>query len=183
MSQTIEDFSNFFKPDTEKTEFDIHEVAARTVALVQDSFANQQIRIVYQAHATPSAFGYANEYSQVLLNILMNARDALLDRRPEQAKVTVTIDRVGERAVVTIADNAGGIPEEIMGKIFEPYFTTKEPDKGTGVGLYMSKTIIEKSMNGSLTARNSAEGAELGIRYWDRYLRITVIKTGGIGNL
>ena len=163
MSQTIEDFSNFFKPDKEKTEFDIHEVAARTVALVQDSFANQQIRIVYQAHATPSAFGYANEYSQVLLNILMNARDALLDRRPEQAKVTVTIDRVGERAVVTIADNAGGIPEEIMGKIFEPYFTTKEPDKGTGVGLYMSKTIIEKSMNGSLTARNSAEGAEFRI--------------------
>jgi len=163
MSQTIEDFRNFFKPDKAKARFAIHEVAAKTVALVEDSFANQEISVVCTVKDQPVAFGFANEYSQVLLNVLLNARDALLERRPERAKVTVTISREGGKGVVTIADNAGGIPEGIIGKIFEPYFTTKGPGKGTGVGLYMSKTIIEKNMHGSLTARNTADGAEFRI--------------------
>jgi PAS domain S-box-containing protein len=163
MSQTIEDFRNFFKPDKEKAEFAIHEVAAKAVALVEDSFANQQISVVCLVKDQPVAFGFANEYSQVLLNILLNARDALLERKPERAKVTVTISREGGKGVVTIADNAGGIPEEIIGKVFEPYFTTKGPGKGTGVGLYMSKTIIEKNMHGSLTVCNTADGAEFRI--------------------
>ena len=163
MSQTIDDFRNFFKPGKEKVEFTIHEVVARTLSLVEDGFKNQQIRVDFQADANPAIIGFPNEYSQALLNILMNARDALLDRCPDDAKVTVTIGKKGERAVVTIADNAGGIPEEIMCKIFEPYFTTKGPDRGTGVGLFMSKTIIEKNMNGRLTARNTAEGAEFRI--------------------
>ncbi len=163
MSQTIDDFRNFFKPDKEKVAFTIQEVVARTLSLVEDGFKNQQIRIDFQADANPAINGFPNEYSQVLLNILMNARDALLDRRPDDARVTVTIGKEGENAVVTVADNAGGIPEEIMCKIFEPYFTTKGPDRGTGVGLFMSKTIIEKNMRGRLTARNTAEGAEFRI--------------------
>jgi len=77
--------------------------------------------------------------------------------------VTITICREGGRAVVTIADNAGGIPEEIMSKIFEPYFTTKGPQAGTGVGLFMSKTIIEKNMGGRLAARNITNGAKFRI--------------------
>jgi PAS domain S-box-containing protein len=163
MSQTINDFSNFIKPDTEKVEFSIHEVVARTVALVEDGFKNQQIGIDIQASANPTITGFPNEYSQALLNILMNARDALSERRPVDAKVTVIISKAEERGVVTISDNAGGIPEEIISKIFEPYFTTRGPDRGTGLGLYLSKTIIEKNMNGRLTARNAGEGAEFRI--------------------
>jgi C4-dicarboxylate-specific signal transduction histidine kinase len=163
MSQTIDDFRNFFKPDKKKVKFSVHEVIKRTVSLVEDSFKNHQIGIALHVKDNPTIFGFPNEYSQVLVNILMNARDALLEKRPDDAKVTVTISNEGERAVVTIADNAGGIPEEIMGKIFEPNFTTKGSDRGTGVGLFMSKSIIEKNMNGRLTAHNTAEGAEFRI--------------------
>jgi signal transduction histidine kinase/PAS domain-containing protein len=160
MSQTIDDFRGFFKPDKEKTAFAVHEVVARTLSLIEDGFKYQQIGIGLHASAQPEIFGFPNEYSQVLLNILMNARDALLERHPEAPLVTLTISREAGKAVVTISDNAGGIPEEILEKVFEPYFTTKGPDKGTGVGLFMSKIIIENNMGGSLTVRNSAEGAE-----------------------
>jgi len=160
MSQTIDDFRNFFKPDKEKVDFAVHEVVARTVALVEDGFKYQQIEIALEASANPVIHGFPNEYCQVLLNILMNARDALLERRPEEALVTVTISKEAGRAVVTISDNAGGIPGEILPRIFEPYFTTKGPDKGTGVGLFMSKIIIENNMGGRLAASNQGEGAQ-----------------------
>ena len=163
MSQTINNFMNFYSSDTEKVEFTVHEAVARTVSLVEDAFKNLQIGIDFHTNADSSIFGCPNEYSQALLNILMNAKDALLESRPEDARVTVTIGREGDRSVVTVTDNAGGIADEVMGKIFEPYFTTKGPDRGTGVGLYMSKTIIEKNMNGSLTARSTPEGTEFRI--------------------
>lgn len=163
MSQTIDDFRCFFKPDKEKVEFAIHSVIERTLSLVEDSFKHHQISIVFNVEADPSIIGFPNEYSQALLNIMMNARDVLLERRPPGARVTITLGAAGQRSVVTVSDNAGGIAEEIMDKIFEPYFTTKGPDRGTGVGLFMSKTIIEKNMNGTLTARNTQEGAEIRI--------------------
>jgi len=163
MSQTIDDFRNFFQPDKEKVQFTIQEVVAKTVALVDDGFKSQQIGIDLQAGANPVVIGFPNEYCQVLLNILMNARDALSEKRPDEAKVTISISKEGERAVVTVADNAGGISEENLGRIFEPYFTTKGPDKGTGVGLFMSKVIIENNMGGRLTARNTGQGAEFRI--------------------
>jgi PAS domain S-box-containing protein len=163
MSRTIDDFRNYFRPDKEPVLFSIREVVERTVSLVEDSFRNHQIGIDFRAGASPSIVGFPNEYSQALLNIMMNARDALLEKRPDNAMVTISVTREGERAVVIIADNGGGIPAEIMDKIFEPYFTTKGPDRGTGVGLFMSKTIIEKNMHGMLTVRNTAVGAEFRI--------------------
>ncbi len=163
MSQTINDFRNFFQPDKKQSLFKVQEVVAKTVALIKDSFMDMQIRIDIHNDANLELTGFPNEYSQVLLNILANARDALQENRANGAKVTITISKDGEKGVVTIADNAGGIPEEVMDKIFEPYFTTKGPDKGTGIGLFMSKTIIEKNMNGRLTVRNAAEGAEFRI--------------------
>jgi len=165
MSQTIDDFMNFLKPDKEKVEFAIHEVVARSISLIEETFKDQHVRIDFKANANthPIIFGFPNEYCQALLNILTNARDALLERRPDDATITVTISMEAERAVVTIADNAGGIPTEVMEKIFEPYFTTKEPDKGTGVGLSITKAIIEKNMSGKLTARNTNEGLEFRI--------------------
>jgi signal transduction histidine kinase len=164
MSQTIDDFRNFFRPDKEKIPFRINDAIARTIPLIDGSFREQQITIATDAPDEIFIHGYQNEYSQVILNILANARDACVERPTDLPRVVlIRLYRENDRAVLTITDNAGGIPEEIMGKIFDPYFTTKGPDKGTGVGLFMAKTIIEKNMNGILSARNSGDGAEFRI--------------------
>ena len=163
MSRTIDDFRNFFKPDKEKVDFRVHDEIAKTMALVEGSYQEYRIGIEVHAKGYPVINGYPNEFSQVLLNILINARDAFAEREISRPKVLITIGTEESRAVVTIADNAGGIPEEIIGKIFDPYFTTKGPQAGTGVGLFMSKTIIEKNMGGILTARNVESGAEFRI--------------------
>jgi PAS domain S-box-containing protein len=163
MSKTIDDFRNYFRPDKEKVEFKVREVIANTLSLIEDSFNNQNIGIEVVAKDDAVIYGYQNEFAQALLNILNNARDALIEREIDNPMVTITIYCKGDRAVVTIADNARGIPKEIMEKIFDPYFTTKGPQAGTGVGLFMSKTIIEKNMGGSLAVRNIANGAEFRI--------------------
>jgi len=163
MSKTIDDFRNFFSPDKEKLEFRVTEVIASTLSFIEDSFKNQNIAIEVVAKDDPVIFGFQNEYGQVFLNILNNARDALMEQATEELKVTITIINEDNKAVVTISDNAGGIPEEIMDKIFDPYFTTKGPQQGTGIGLFMSKTIIEKNMGGRLSARNTVDGAEFRI--------------------
>jgi signal transduction histidine kinase len=163
MSQTIDDFRNFFKPNKEKSLFDVKEEVARTLSLMEGSFQGQDIETVVDITGEAVVEGYANEFSQVLLNILINARDALVERRVEDGRVVIRVGREKGRVVVTIADNAGGIPEEIMAKIFDPYFTTKGPQSGTGVGLFMAKTIIERNMGGLLSVRNTAVGAEFRI--------------------
>lgn len=163
MSQTIDDFRYFFKPDKEKISFNIHEVVTKTVSLIDGSYKDRHIALEVIAEAEPSLVGYPNEYSQVLLNILSNARDALIERKVAEPQVAVRLFVEGDRTVVTIADNAGGIPENIMHRIFDPYFTTKDPDRGTGVGLFISKTIIEKNMGGRLTACNCGDGAKFRI--------------------
>jgi C4-dicarboxylate-specific signal transduction histidine kinase len=163
MSSTIDDFRNFFRPDKEKVEFKVMGAIAGTVSLIADSFKNQHIAVEVIANYEPVIFGYQNEYGQVLLNILNNARDVLTERSIVDPRVTITIGAEDNRSIVAVADNAGGIPEEIMHKIFDPYFTTKGPQQGTGVGLFMSKIIIEKNMGGRLSARNTADGAEFRI--------------------
>ena len=159
MSKTIDDFSEYFKPDKKKIKFKVYEVIASTLLLVEDSFKHKNVAIEVIAEQTPVILGYRNEFAQSLLNILNNARDALTERKTEMPRVTVTISSESGRAVVTVADNAGGIPEEIIAKIFDPYFTTKGPHGGTGLGLFMSKAIIEKNLGGSLTVRNAGDGA------------------------
>lgn len=164
MSQTIDDFRSFFKPDKEKSRFRVNRVIAKSVSLIEESFKEQQIWIETNLTGDPVVHGYPNEYSQVLLNILLNARDAFTERpRSGDARITVSSFTENGKAVVTIADTAGGIAEEIMDKVFDPYFTTKANDKGTGLGLFMAKSIIEKNMHGLLTARNTGGGAEIRI--------------------
>jgi PAS domain S-box-containing protein len=163
MSQTIDDFRNFFKPNKKKVPFSVREEVAKTISLMEGSFQGQKLELSFQEDGDPVIEGYPNEFSQVLLNILINARDALLERQVATPRVVITVGTEGGRAVVTVADNAGGIPEEIMDKIFDPYFTTKGPQAGTGVGLFMSKTIIEKNMGGKLSVRNRESGAEFRI--------------------
>ena len=162
-SKTIDDFRNFFKPDRDRVRFDVKEVLAKTLSLIEESFKHLQIRVSVSASAEPHIVGHPNEFSQVVLNILFNARDAFLDREVTEREVVIGLSEEGSLAVVTITDNAGGIDEAIIGKIFDPYFTTRGPEQGTGIGLYMSKIIIEKNIPGRLTVRNTSKGAQFRI--------------------
>jgi signal transduction histidine kinase len=163
MSQTIDDFRNYFRPDKEKVEFNVLETIENSLSLLEGSLQNPQVTVEIVTKDDPVIYGYRNEFAQVLLSILNNARDVLTERAIDDRRVKITIRTEGNRAVVTIADNAGGIPGEIMGKIFDPYFTTKGPQLGTGVGLFMAKTIIEKNMGGRLSVCNNVDGAEFRI--------------------
>ena len=164
MSRTIDDFRNYFRPDKEKHDFKVSEAVENTLSLIKDSFRSDHISIEVIAKADPVINGYQHEFAQVLLNILINARDALTEQGSEHPMVTVTTSSAGGAAIVTVTDNAGGIPEGIIGRIFDPYLTTKGPQNGTGVGLFMSKTIIEKNMGGRLTVSNTGTGAEFRIK-------------------
>ena len=163
MSKTIDDFRGYFRPDKEKAEFNVRGAIVSTLSLLEGSLQNPRISVEVVTNDNPAIYGFQNEFAQVLLNILINARDVLIERKIAAPRMTITIGIEDDRAVVTVADNAGGVPGEIIGKIFDPYFTTKGPQHGTGVGLFMSKTIIEKNMGGSLTVRNTADGAEFRI--------------------
>jgi len=163
MSSTINDFRNYFRPDKGMTEFGLSKVIENTLSLIEDSFKSDRITIDVRIIDDPVINGYRNEFAQVILNILNNARDALMERGISAPRVTITTFSENNRAVVSIADNAGGIREEIINKVFDPYFTTKGPQTGTGVGLFMSKSIIEKNMGGRITVHNTDSGAEFRI--------------------
>ena len=164
MSQTIEDFSNYFKPDKEKRLFNVNQSVAKTLSLVEPSMKSLSIDVKVIAADAIHIEGYSNEYSQVLLNILLNCRDAFEGGAADRQRViTIAVFRENDRSVVTVTDNAGGVQEGVIDKIFDPYFTTKGPDKGTGIGLFMAKTIIEKNMGGRLTVRNTQDGAQFRI--------------------
>jgi PAS domain S-box-containing protein len=163
MSKTIDDFRNYFKPDKEKTEFNVHESINSSLLLLEGSLKNPVIDVEVVAKDDPIIYGFPNEFAQVILNIMNNARDVFIERNVRNPKVNIKIYSEGMCGIVTIADNAGGIPEEIINKVFDPYFTTKGPQQGTGVGLFMSKSIIENNMGGRLHVRNIAGGAEFRI--------------------
>jgi len=162
MSQTINDFRYLFKIDKKVIIFDVNQVITRTLALTEKTLEDQGVGIAVHPEGNPTATGFPNEYSQVLLNILLNARDALVERKVDNALISIHSFAEGRKSVVTITDNAGGIAEKIIDKLFDAYFSTKG-EKGTGIGLFMSKAIIEKSMGGHLTVRNVGDGAEFRI--------------------
>jgi signal transduction histidine kinase len=163
MSHTIDDFRNFFIIDKEKVNFSVNQVIRKTLALVEESFKEQMVFTVFNSASDPKVVGYPNEYAQVLLNVLINSRDALVGNSIDDARIVIQSFTEAGKSIVTITDNAGGITREIIDRVFDPYFTTKGPDKGTGIGLFMSKTIIEKNMGGSLTVHNAERGAEFRI--------------------
>jgi signal transduction histidine kinase len=163
LSQTINYFTNFSRQDKARTLFRVDESIAKTLSLTRESFGEKGIAISVQVTGEPVMNGYLNEFCQALLNILMNAFDALIERGIEDPGVTVRSWTENGRSIVTVADNAGGIGEETMLRIFDPFFTTKEQGKGTGIGLFLAKTIVEKNMGGSLTVCNVAGGAQFRI--------------------
>jgi signal transduction histidine kinase len=163
MAQTIDDFANYFKPDKQAVEFKVQDAIADALSLMKGSFQSPQIKVGIHAEDDPAICGYPNEFSQAFLNMMSNAKDVLTERGIDDPEVRITISSAGAYAVVTVADNAGGIAEEVIDRIFEPYFTTKGGRGGTGVGLFMSKKIIEDSMGGKLSVSNKGAGAEFRI--------------------
>ncbi len=163
MSRTIDNFRFFFKPDKAKKNFDIREIILKTLKFLDSSFKYSKITVSSNLAEDCIINGFPNEYSQVLLIVLANAKDELVEREIKDRKITILLEKIEDKVVVTISDNAGGITKEVLPKVFEPYFTTKEQGKGTGIGLYMAKMIIERNMAGKLTTRNLKDGAEFRI--------------------
>jgi len=163
MSRTIDDFRNFFRQDKEKQPFSINMAIKRTLAFVSAALENRNIKVTIESYGDVAAVGHQNEYSQVLLIILSNASETSVERLVAKPEIFIRITSENGRSVISIRDNCGGIPVDVIQRIFDPYFTTRSPDKGTGIGLYIAKVIIEQNMGGSLTARNSGDGAEFRI--------------------
>ena len=159
MSRTIDDFRNFFKPNKNKERFDVAQSIRSALELVESAFKNHEIKVRLDLQQNLEVTGYPGEFSQVLLNLLNNAKDALLENRKEDREIHIEAKEEGTKIIVTVEDNAGGIPPAIMDKIFDPYFTTKDEGKGTGLGLYMSNMIIQRSMHGHIRVTNSDNGA------------------------
>ncbi|MCM0081514.1 HAMP domain-containing histidine kinase [Geomonas sp. Red32] len=168
MSRTIDDFSTFFRPEFDMVDFRLVKVLGKVRSFLEAAFGSRNIEVKLDADCDPVVHGYPSEFSQVILNILMNARDALLAAKAEKPAVTIRVRRGPGVTQVAIADNAGGIPPEILDRVFDPYFTTKGPAGGTGIGLFMAKSIIERNMGGSLTAANVGDGAEFRIELNNR---------------
>ena len=158
MSNTIDDFRNFFATDKEKIEFKLLEQINSTISIISGGLKENNIQLDIIIQKNPILIGYKNEYSQVLINIINNAKDVLVQRKTENPYIKITIFEENDSLITAIEDNAGGIKINPIEKVFEPFFTY-EKINGAGIGLFMSKLIIENNMNGRLTVRNSSEGA------------------------
>jgi len=154
LNQTINDFRDFFKEDKEKIEFAISDVVEKSISVANAGFKDNKIEIIHKLNPNNKAFGFPSELSQVFLNILNNAKDATIENNIKEKFVHIRSDEDETNHIIYIQDNAGGIPDKIIDKIFDPYFTTKHQAQGTGIGLYMSKDIVEKHMNGFLSVKN-----------------------------
>jgi PAS domain S-box-containing protein len=159
MSQTIDDFRYFFKPKMDKESFSLYDSIFTTIDLIEENFKFYKIQCNIKHIDNLMAYGYSNQYSQVIFNIVNNAIDALSESNTANKQIDIEISSDGLYNTVEIKDNAGGIDELIAKKIFEPYFTSKSNKQGTGLGLYMSKMIIEKNFNGSIKFYNVDGGA------------------------
>ncbi|MBF0516988.1 MAG: response regulator [Nitrospirae bacterium] len=183
MSNTINDFTDFFRPSKKKSPFNINTAIKEVIHLVYDLFKKAGINISLSC-AYPEAVsqppdkqsqkicicepelrveGFKNEFKQVILNILCNAADAIARNNAaaaaaDEGDISVLLSKHGNSVIIEIRDNGGGIPEAFLDKLFEPYFTTKGAE-GTGIGLHMSKIIIEDNMGGTIQAANGERGA------------------------
>jgi len=159
LSVTIDDFRDFFKPNKELQLVNYTEVVESVLEISKYSITNNKIKIIKELHSDKIFNTYANEIKQVLLNLIKNAQDVLLDRDIKSPRITIKT----YKNELSISDNGGGIQEDILDKIFDPYFSTKKEKDGTGLGLYMSKLIIQEHCNGILKVTNTQDGVEFKI--------------------
>lgn len=165
MSKTIDDFRDFFKPDKSQTVFDVKQQLAHTVEMIKPIVVAQGIELSFNAEEGLHVKSFPNEFGQSMINLFNNAKDALLESCGDHTKHIIVEAKRGENGtiIVSIEDNGGGIDAHIMPHIFEPYFSTKSAKNGTGLGLYMTKMIVEEHMQGHICVANTALGARFEI--------------------
>ncbi len=163
MSSTIDDFRDFFKPDKHAVTFNLAQVIRSSAGIMDGVFNNHCIALSIDCGDDIEVFGIPGEFSQVILNLLSNAKDAVQDTHQRSPRIQVHASRDGDLVRICVDDNGGGIAPEVMARIYEPYFTTKNEGKGSGIGLYMSKMIVENNMHGRLEASNTDEGTRFTI--------------------
>jgi signal transduction histidine kinase len=164
LSNTIDTFRDFIKNDKKIYKLSINKTVDETIQIIDKTFESEDIQIIKEYHDELYYMGHTGELSQVLLNIFNNAKDAFFEKDIDCKQIHITISKYNVHSIsVAIKDNAGGIEENILPKIFDPYFTTKHKSQGTGIGLYMSKDIIEKHHNGELHVENTKDGAKFTI--------------------
>jgi len=159
LSHTIDDFREFFKSNKEKKETSYEDIVSCVLNIVEENIQSKNIILQKNLQCQERFESYPNEIKQVLLNLLKNAEDVLLEKGIPEAEISVRTYKENSDLVLEVRDNAGGIPSEVLGKIFDPYFSTKTQKDGTGLGLYMSKIIVEEHCGGTLEAFNSEKGA------------------------
>jgi len=158
MSDTIDNFKDFYRQGEEKKHFTIEHAYTKVVEMIGHNLKHNNITISYEKESPISIYGNQNEFSQVLLNLIINARDALLSNKTDKPMILIQAFQERDVHILKITDNAGGIPIEILEQVFEPYFSTKG-DQGTGIGLYMVRTIIQDKFNGTVAVDNTDTGA------------------------
>ena len=163
MSKTIEDFTNFFNPLKEKKSFKIKDSIDETLTILEKSLKKESIKLTVDIKKDYEIFGVSNELTQVLINLIQNSKDAFIQNNIEKKEIKITIKEEKsfdkKYIILEIEDNAGGIKDDNIDKIFEPYFTTKHKAQGTGLGLFMSKMIIEKGFGAELSHTNIKNGS------------------------
>jgi signal transduction histidine kinase len=157
MNDTISDFTNFFKPNKQKKIIRIEDVLNDCLSIIESSLQRHQIYI-HKEYEEIELEIFDKELKQVFLNILSNAKDALVENKETNRAIFIKAFKEDNKNIITISDNAGGIPNDIINKVFDPYFSTKAKN-GTGLGLYMSKTIVDEHLNGLLSVSNGIDGA------------------------
>jgi PAS domain S-box-containing protein len=165
MSQTIESFKDFFHPQKQAIPFSINAAVKKTFSLFQSGLDRGSIDHRLMSNGEFTAEGFENEFIQAMLAIMNNARECFIHRDVRHPRIAIDIGGTAEEVLVEITDNAGGIPEKFIDNIFDPYFTTKRKGHGTGLGLYIAKMLIEKSMRGTLTVTNTHQGAKFTMRF------------------
>ena len=168
LSTTIDDFRNFFKTNKDKVDTSIEAVIEDVLFIIQPLLESKNIRIITDFKYNKKVYIYANELKQVLLNLLKNSEDILMEKKVVDPQITVRTFEEKDHLVLIIEDNGGGIDTAIIDKIFDPYFSTKTDKEGTGLGLYMSKIIVQEHCAGTLSVESSSNGAVFRIDMRDK---------------
>ncbi|MEA1953052.1 MAG: ABC transporter substrate-binding protein [Campylobacterota bacterium] len=163
MSRTIDDFRNFFKPEKDKVDFNVNDVVLDAIEMLNPTLKNNDISVSFKSQEEVISHGFPSELGQVIINILNNAKDILIENKIAIKTIEITIEKDEKYTMMHIEDNAGGIADKYINRVFDPYFSTKEEKNGTGLGLYMSKLIIKDHMNGDISVNNSEKGAKFTI--------------------
>jgi len=169
LSSIINDFRNFFKPTKTKEKISINSIIQKALLMMDVEFQEDDIKIITKIESNDTIYIHVNEVLQVVLNILKNSKDSFNNNtiNNKNKQIIIKIFNKEDKIILSFTDNAGGINKEILPKIFDPYFSTKDEKNGTGLGLYMAKMIIQEYNNGTINVKNTTDGVTFEI-IWDK---------------